>query len=303
MTTPAAVFAGRWLVRETFRQALANGIFWLMLAITALGTAACLSAEVAGAGGSAAELTLVGGAVAVPLDRGLDAAVRLLELELAAWVAAAAGLLLALIWTAGFLPAFLEPGSAAVLLAKPVPRWCLLAAKYLGVVVFVGGQLVVFVLGTWLALGVRTGVWDVAYLECIPLLIVQFAVFFSFSTLLAVSTRSTAACVFGSIIFWLLCWGVNLGRHAVVLMPEFRDMSALFRAVTDAAYWLLPKPADLGLVLQEMLHADPSFGSLLKTRALEEAGAFRPGLSLLSSLGFAGGMLAVSARQLETTEY
>jgi hypothetical protein len=307
MSSAAALFAGRCLVRETFRQALANGIFLLMLVITVLSIGACLTAEVAGAGTETAvpgaELTLLGGAVAVPLDGDLSAAVRMLELQLAAWVAAAVGLLMALVWTAGFLPAFLEPGAATVLLAKPVPRWCLLAAKYLAVVVFVGAQQVLFVFGTWLALGIRTGVWDPAFLACIPWLILQFAVFFSFSTLLAVSTRSTAACVFGSILFWVLCWGVNLGRHTVLLLPEFRDMSVVFRTVTDVAYGVLPKPADLSLVLGEILCVDSDFGSVLRRGALEKAGAFPPAWFLLSSLGFAGGMLAVSGRQLETTEY
>jgi ABC-type transport system involved in multi-copper enzyme maturation permease subunit len=316
MNFPAAVFAGRWLIWETFRQARASGIFWLMVGISVLCTAACLSVEVTGpdlppsaasprdsAATDSGELSLLGGAVVISFDQGLEQAVHLVQFQLAAWVGSAAGLLLALIWTAGFLPAFLEPGAASVLLAKPVPRWYLLAAKYLGILVFVGSQIGLLILGTWLALAVRTGIWDTAYLLCIPLLIVQFAVFFSFSALLAVTTRSTVACVFGSIVFWFLCWGMNFGRHAVVLLPEFSHMSGIFRTVTDTAYWLMPKPADLSMMLLEMLQPDDSLNRLLGTRALQETGAFRPDLSLLSSLLFAAGMLAVSVRQLETTEY
>src|SRR5262249_52015854 len=78
----------------------------------------------------------------------------------AVWVADWAGLLLALVWTAGFLPSFLEPASVSVLLAKPVPRWLVLAGKVLGVVAFVGVLAVAFVGATWLALALRTGVWD-----------------------------------------------------------------------------------------------------------------------------------------------
>src|SRR5580704_8787430 len=44
-----------------------------------------------------------------------------------------AGLLLALLWTAGFLPTFLEPAHASILLAKPTPRWQLLVGKFVGV--------------------------------------------------------------------------------------------------------------------------------------------------------------------------
>jgi hypothetical protein len=298
MTLTAALCTGRPLVAETFRQALANGIFWLMLGIGVLCVGACLTVEAA-----EGKLSLAFGAVSIPYEGEPGAAVRVLQLQLAVWVAAAAGLLLALIWTAGFVPAFLEPEAAAVLLAKPVPRWYLLAGKYLGVLTFVGLQIGVFFLGTWLALGARTGVWDAAYLLGAPLLLAQFAVFFSFSTLLAVTTRSTAACVFGSLVFWFLCWGLNYGRHAVVLRPEFEQVSALLRTMADAAYWLLPKPADVSMTLFETLQGGESLGDLLGTQALRDAGAFHPGLSLASSGLFAAGMLAASAHQLAAAEY
>ncbi len=48
------------------------------------------------------------------------------------------------------------------------------------------------------------------YWWCIPLLLLQFAIFYSFSVLLGVITRSTVACVFGAVLFWLLAWGINL---------------------------------------------------------------------------------------------
>jgi hypothetical protein len=60
----------------------------------------------------------------------------------------------ALMWTASFLPNFLEPSSVTVMLVKPVTRWNLLAGKYLGIVAFVGLHFVGFVVGTWLALRV-----------------------------------------------------------------------------------------------------------------------------------------------------
>ena len=55
-------------------------------------------------------------------------------------MADAVGLLLALLWTASFLPTFLEPAAVAVLLAKPVPRWQLLVGKFAGVLAFVAFQ-------------------------------------------------------------------------------------------------------------------------------------------------------------------
>src|SRR5262249_15782481 len=154
-------------------------------------------------------VTLAFGAVSFPVSREGGAAVHLLELLLAGGIAGTLGLLLALVWTAGFIPTFLEPGAASVLLAKPIARWQLLVGKYLGVMTFVAFQVALFVLSAWLALGVRTRVWDMAYWWCIPLLLLQFAVFYGFSVFLAVVARSTVACVFGSLLFWMLAWGIN----------------------------------------------------------------------------------------------
>ena len=202
-----------WLVRDTFRQSLAYGIFWILLGVSVLAIGVCASAGVQGSvrlkapdeknpdflprgdkdakdpaklkqsgvvvvGG---DLTLAFGAIRIPLARDDQSAVHFLELVLAGGVADTLGLLLALVWTAGFLPGFLDGRNISVLLAKPAPRWMLLFGKYIGVLTFVFCHATLFVGGTWLAIGLRTHIWDPTYLWCIPLLLLHFAVFFSVS--------------------------------------------------------------------------------------------------------------------------
>ena len=118
----------------------------------------------------------------------------------------------------------------SVLLVKPVSRATLLLGKYAGVLAFVFVQASYFVVGTWLALGVRTGIWETHYLLSVPLLLLHFAIFFSFSLLLAVCMRSTVLCVFGSVAFWLICWGMNFGRNAVAAASEMASQGSFFRA-------------------------------------------------------------------------
>ena len=204
-------------------------------------------------------MTLAFGAVSFPVSRERSDAVQFLELLLAGGFAGTLGLLLALVWTAGFVPTFLEPSAASVLLAKPVARWQLLLGKYFGVLTFVGFQVVLFVVLTWLALGVRTQVWNMTYWWCIPLLLLQFAIFYSFSVLLAVITRSTVACVFGSVLFWLLAWGINYGCVMARGVLEREYLPAGTRALAEAAYWIFPKPIDAGLILFNALNARASF--------------------------------------------
>jgi ABC-type transport system involved in multi-copper enzyme maturation permease subunit len=227
--------------------------------------------------------------------------VHFLELILAAGVADTLGLLLALVWTAGFLPGFLEPRAVAVLLAKPVSRWALLGGKYLGVLAFVLAQATYFVVGTWLALALRTGIWDASYLMSVPLLLLHFAIFFSFSLLLAACTRSTVLCVFGSIAFWGICWGINYGRHAVVAAAQVAPQAGfswLLVQLVNLGYWLFPKPIDIGRLIFDALGAGANFRP-----GVEGLASVSLGLSVLTSLLFTGYVLFAAGRQWSQTDY
>ena len=68
-------------------------------------------------------MTLAFGAVSIPVSRERSDAVHFLQLILASGIAGTFGLLLTLVWTAGFVPTFLDPSAVSVLLAKPIPRW------------------------------------------------------------------------------------------------------------------------------------------------------------------------------------
>ncbi|MGD9723023.1 MAG: hypothetical protein AB7O59_17370 [Pirellulales bacterium] len=325
-----------WLVRDTFRQSVAHGIFGVLLLVSMISIAACLTIEVKGrptlwqgeespdflprsdADAENAEklkqsgvivadsqLTLAFGAISVPWARDTAAAVHFLELVLAGGVADTLGVLLTLIWTAGFLPSFLEGRNISVLLAKPAPRWVLLFGKYLGVLLFVLLHASVFVGGTWLAIGIRTGFWDPAYLLAVPLLLLQFSVFFAFSVLLAVWTHNAVVCVFGSILFWCVAWSLNFGRHALMTATDMFSSSvrsSYLSGLIDFGYWTLPKPADMGLLLSESLGASSDFSTLLNAPALHAQG-FSMTLSVLSSAAFGLVVLFVSARMFTAADY
>jgi ABC-type transport system involved in multi-copper enzyme maturation permease subunit len=325
-----------WLVRDTFRQSISNGIFAILLAISVISIAVCLSMGVEGPSTLAhgdenpdflsrrdheahdaeklrtsgvdvlsGELTLAFGTFRVPLARDTTGAVHFVELVLAGGVADTLGLLLTLIWTAGFLPSFLDGRSVCLLLAKPSPRWVLLLGKYLGVLAFVLLQALLFVGGTWTAIGLRTGVWDPTYLLCIPILLLHFSIFFGVSVLLAVFTHNAVVCVFGSIAFWFVAWSMNFGRHLFftshdLLAESLR--SSYLTSIIDFGYWVLPKPADMGFLLFNALDAKGHFGRSLDFEALGAQG-FSLTLSILSSVVFAAGVLLLATRKFEATDY
>jgi len=336
------------LTRDTFRQARASGVCWMMLAITAICFVLCLSVSVSedvsltaldepvlflpppvpvavasrlreqpgahldtdpaaahrdGIETISGRMSLAFGAISFPVFRTRSDAVFFLELVLAWGVAGTFGVLLALVWTAGFVPSFLEPSSASVLLAKPVARWQLLFGKYLGVLAFVAFQVVLFVLSTWLALGLRTNVWNITYWRCIPLLLLQFATYYSFSILIAVITRSTVASVFGSVLFWLLGWAINYGYVMARGVLETQHVPYGTLALAEVAYWIFPKPIDAGLIVFNTLGALGDFDKPAVFRLLESGSSFSPCASIASSLLLTGVLLAISVHEFNATDY
>ncbi len=327
---PTAIRTVRWMVRDTFRQSLASKLFWLMLALTALCTLFCLGIRVTGDDEKprhpdqlptymprseatpevqAEGIRVVNGEVSLgfglftfEVGKHRTDSVRLIQLWLAGVLADTVGVLLALIWTAGFLPTFLEPQAVTVLLAKPAPRWALLLGKYLGVVLFVALHALFFVGATWVAIGMSTGVWDVAYWLAVPLLVINFAVFFAFSVFLAVCTRSTVVAVFGTLLFWVLCWAMNLTHHHMVGY-EVQGVTPLSSLSVEVGYWVLPKPLDLSGIFFDALRASDYSTPIPELEAMKARGQFHPELSVLASLAFAAAVLAAAAYEFRKTDY
>jgi ABC-type transport system involved in multi-copper enzyme maturation permease subunit len=312
MDLPAAFLVIRLLVRDTFRQSLASRLFWLILGLTGLCIALAFSVRLEGATATkpAGEIELFGqdrqpftglnqgegritiafGAIRVRMGRDEEETVRFLH-ALIAQVAALLGTLLLLVWTSGFLPEFLDQRSIPAMLSRPVPRWSLLVGKFLGVLLFVSLLAALFVGGTWLALGLGTGSWPPALLFTIPFLMLLFALLYSLSAFLAVLTRSTVVCIFGTLLFWGVCARVDAVHFA----------SPPGLAPIDAVYWVLPKPTDCLVLMNEMLQTDKHFG----TSALPEGQtpALVPELSILTSLLFAAGLLALGGLRFARQDY
>ena len=340
------VRVARWLCWETWRQSLASGLFWVQSGLVLVAVVLCLSVSLAGkplalgadddsfltaplrerlAADSAdgalddgalddplpvadGRLSLGFGLVEVPVRRDAADAIRHLHLMLGSALADTGGLLVALLWTAGFFPAFFRESSVLVLLAKPPGRGELLLGKFLGVLAIVAGFAASFALLTWLTLGGRTGVWDARYLWSAPLLLVNFAGFFCFTTLVAVYSRNAITSVLATLAFWGTCWGVNFGHHQLRDLHGVGSEAAAGAAAfsggaartLEGCYWLLPKPYDMQYALYELLGGASHFGDAFGSPSL--AAADLP-LSLLTGLAFPALLLAGAAWHFRDLEY
>lgn len=289
------------LIRGVFRQARASGLTAALLTVTAIAAIACGTIRI-GETADGIQLALGFGAIPVTTGATTPEAVAHWQFILAAVIADTAGVLLALSWTAGFLPSFLDPSAVSVLLAKPASRLTMFLSRWLGVVLLLSVQAVIFVGATWLATALTTGVWTWNYWISVPILIAHFSVFYAFSALLAVSLRNTVVCIVGSILFWVLCCGMNYGRHALagVTLPE---ASVVLAWIVDFGYWLLPKPADFSLILTDQLNAEKFAPPWVAFRAMRDAGQFHPWLSVISSLASGAAILALAAYEFVNDEY
>ncbi len=248
------------------------------------------------------EVSFGWGTMTTKLGRNREDAVRHLQVWLATLVGEAAGILLALLWTAGFLPGFLEPHAATVLLAKPAPRWAILWGKYVGVVLFVGIVAFAFIGATWVGLGTSTGVWSGAYWLAVPLLVLNFAIFYAVSAFLAVWTRNGVVCAFGTLLFWLVCWAMNFAHHKAVANPvDAYGPGAL--VLLDVGYWVLPKPLDMSAVFFDAIRAEGFAGKVPELQKVQDAGKFYPQLSIAASLAFAAGVLGLAGYEFKMTDY
>ena len=136
----------------------------------------------------------------------------------------------------------------------------------------------------------------------VPLLVTNFAVFFAFSTFLAVYTRSTVVSVFGTLLFWLLCWAMNFTYLRLSESPV-EGITPFASFLVEAGYWILPKPLDLSGIFFDAMDAGKYATPVPELEAMKQQGRFQPELSVLASLAFAFGVLAVAAYEFHNMDY
>ena len=330
MDAPTILYALRWLIYDTFWQALTSRVFWVLLGLSGICIVFCLGVSVEGgvqregkelftpdnqplvAGSKGiGQASLLFGAFTYEISRDAEREIRFFLNIFGSFVGGILGVLFTLVFTASFIPDSLQPSSASVLLAKPIPRWLFLLGKFLGVVSFVLLHAIIFYAGTWLALGMKTNYWHATYLFGILFMVFHFTTIFSFTLILAVMFRSSTAGIVGALAFWGICFAVNWGRHSVVVFGELNSsaqpLSQFTSLISEISYWCLPKPIDFTIMLQETLgvSADVS-GTLAESNPFKLMIArnfFHPVLAALTSFAFTLFALWTSASQLAKTDY
>lgn len=73
--------------------------------------------------------------------------------------------------------------------------------------------------------------------------------------------------------------------------------------LVEAGYWILPKPLDLSGIFFDAMDAGKYSTPVPELEAVKQKGKFHPELSVLASLSFAVGVLAVAAYEFRNMDY
>jgi ABC-type transport system involved in multi-copper enzyme maturation permease subunit len=145
------------------------------------------------------------------------------------WIA----VLLGLISCAAIFPDALKEGVAGMILTKKLSRIQVFLAKFVGSLLFVTIQVVIFVAIVFVAMRWRLGSWNPSVFWCVPLILLVFTYLYSFMMVIAVKTKSVMTALILTLVLWFVSSivGVIEGQlYEGIQMTEMMDES---RGVVD----------------------------------------------------------------------
>lgn len=151
-------------------------------------------------------------------------------------------LIFCIISSASFIPSMVDKGTIDLLISKPLSRFSILMAKYLGAVIFVGVSLIYFIGAIWLILSLKSGFWNFSFLFTILSLTFAFAVMYSIVVYIGLTTQgSVIAILVNLFLLFVIC--PILGNREAVIFPLVTNEAVRF--IFTFFYYILPKPGEI----------------------------------------------------------
>jgi ABC-type transport system involved in multi-copper enzyme maturation permease subunit len=192
---------------DAYRELNARKMFWVTLILTVVFMLAfaCFAPD-----GPNIRFLAWGGPPPFPFRDGMHyyKAFLLDFMMVGVWISWA-GVILALIATAGIFPELISGGAIDLYLSKPMGRLRFFLTKYAASLLFVLLQSTVFSVLLFFIVGLRIGEWKWGLLLTIPLMTLFYSYIYCFCVLMGVWTRSLMAALTLTLLFWLLLFGLN----------------------------------------------------------------------------------------------
>lgn len=139
----------------------------------------------------------------------------------------------AILVTAPIIPSMFQTGTLQLLLSKPVSRPLMFLTKFVGGCAFILVTVSPLVIGVWLILGFRIGVWNHRLLLAIPLFCFLFAFYYSVSAVAGLIWRNTVVSIVVTVLFWGLCFLVATVHSTFYVFGSLPNQAARLLAVED----------------------------------------------------------------------
>lgn len=240
-----------------------------------------------------------------------------------AWVT----ILIGIVLTAFFIPNMLRKGTVDLLLVKPMSRVTLLLFKFVGGLTFIFLTTSFIVVGIWLVLGLRSGIWATGFLYSIFVLTFFYAILYSVSTLFGVITRSPIVAILVTVFVWGVLFGVgtlyadldetrNPSKNLPGMMarenengedekekpPVEKPLPEWLYVTVDTIHFVLPRTRDLALLNSRLIIKDVLLDDNPKLAELDKT-PFNWTESLAVSGGFIAVMLGLACWWFATKDY
>jgi ABC-type transport system involved in multi-copper enzyme maturation permease subunit len=236
------------LVRDTFREALTRKIFWVLFGLSTLMILFFLFVlRIDIVAGATATVSLFG-----QQTRGNPDANRMVR-GVYGGIASflyTFGMFLAVFASSGLVPSVLEPGRIELLLSKPLSRTHLLLGRFLGNVLLVTLNSTYLVLGVWVILGAKTGIWSPAFLIAIATTTFIFAVLLSVVVLIGVTLESAAAATMITVALMII--SPILAQTQLMMRLLSSEWS---RDLWRTLYYVFPKVYELGKITLDAIQS------------------------------------------------
>lgn len=244
------------------------------------------------------------GAIKTQSESSIGNSVFAVENSLIGTYGAAIAMLVATIVTAFFIPNMLQKGGIDLLIAKPVRRSMLLVYKFIGGLTFMFVNTVVIVVGIWLVVGFRSGIWAPGFLLSIFILTFQFAIFYSVSALFGVLTRSPIVSILMACVAWVVIFIAGVGYQMVEAVRDFDLVPGWLATTADVAHFMLPRYKDLDALNSQLLARD-LLGPESPERKLMDRlfGSIKWTQTIGFTTGFIGVMLGLGCLRFATKDY
>lgn len=256
------------ILTDSIRLLRARALFWISLGISVLVALLYLSIGFDDKG-----MTLLFGAFNFELPfvtKGSEGAelvyLGIFRNVIVAWWLTWIAIVIALVSCAPIFPEFIAEGSAGVALSKPVSRPMLFTYKYIGALLFIGLQALLFAFIVFIAIRWRVGTWNPTVFWSVPIVLLVFSYLFSVLVLVGIRTKSVMASVMITLLFWFTCFIAQFAeavvhsaaKHGVgftggeLTMQERERWQGIY-SWARLPYAILPKPGDTTALLDRWI--------------------------------------------------